>query len=247
MWKFAGSVEFSCVSCDEKNGAPIDVFDCEITTKERGLGVEYIHSLSFIGECEGCRRQYQVEYDVFEFPLGCLNRIETNHEGIKGCNFPETEYFHQAYSVNLRDCFQDERKSSLLKDVVERVSKLDNFEQEWRFELRLKHILEKVGFPVFFQTRTKDNKELITGFASGRVGETRRVFLECKQMRQAEPLMVRLVESIHIVHNAKERHGNVIIAVFPESGEFESGFDYTGRVATRKLSPNNFNEIIQWL
>lgn len=77
-----GTLEIECEIC--KTHMFFDSADCDFEYEggtERGMGDENSYKLEIIIECDGCKKEISIEYNVYEYPIGAYNNHTIKIEG----------------------------------------------------------------------------------------------------------------------------------------------------------------------
>jgi hypothetical protein len=77
-----GTFSLKCSTCGKQYDFSEDDADFENTSlSERQMGPENEHSWELIFYCDKCGNEIDVEYDVWEYPIGDLNMDEVKIKG----------------------------------------------------------------------------------------------------------------------------------------------------------------------
>ena len=79
-----GSVTFKCDSCDKqyKLGAGELEFQVAAVTEDKmGEHIHYVYE--YESECDQCGKRIDIEFEVWEYPVGTLNHKEYSMSGAK--------------------------------------------------------------------------------------------------------------------------------------------------------------------
>ena len=101
MWKFCGSIKYTCDNCGESSNIPIDDFSVEcVGGSERQMGAENLHELIYEFDCLKCNQNILLSFEASEYPVECLNFVINKSTGAETIGEPEIEYLEELYSVD---------------------------------------------------------------------------------------------------------------------------------------------------
>ncbi len=79
--KCNGQLKVKCNKCGHINTIESDDVFFEVDTTNRSQGVEKCHSSKIEIDCTKCGADISIEYNIWEYPIGIINKVEINIEG----------------------------------------------------------------------------------------------------------------------------------------------------------------------
>lgn len=247
MWKFSGSIHYTCTNCSDSAEIPVDGFNIECTGgSERQMGAENIYEISYEFECIKCGQPISLTFEASEYPVECLNFVINNSTGAETTGEPEFEYLRDAiYSAEDVLQFYDSIPEliSALKSSPYLLRELTSRE----FEEVVAEVFRGKGFTVDLTKKTRDGGKDIIAIHTDGLGIQSKYFIECKHYAEDNHIGVGIVRALHGVKNTKDGPNKTILATTstftPEARKFveneiESKWDMT-------LA--DYDDIVKWL
>lgn len=246
MWKFSGSIHYTCTNCSDSAEIPIDDFNVEcIGGDERQMGAENIYEISYEFECTECNNLISLTFEASEYPVECLNFILNNSTGAQTIGEPELEYLREIYSAE--DLLQ------LYESIPELISALKKSPYLLReltsreFEEVIAEVFREKGFAVDLTKKTRDGGKDIIAIHTDGLGIQSKYFIECKHYAEDNKIGVEIVRALHGVMNTKDGPNKTILAT---TSTFTSGarkFVENETASKWDMTLADYDAIVMWL
>ncbi len=81
--RIIANATFSCSKCGQKYILKSPHISFKIINKHaRNMGEEIHHSAQKHGICQICNKQYEINFEVYEYPVGTINRTDNLSNGV---------------------------------------------------------------------------------------------------------------------------------------------------------------------
>ncbi|MEX2396217.1 MAG: restriction endonuclease [Balneolales bacterium] len=210
MWKFSGTIGYTCNSCGDSDDIPVDDFsiDC-VGGSERGMGPESLYDVTYDFECPECNSNICLDFQVSEYPVEVLNFTLNNSTGAQTEGEPEFEYLREIYSA--RDLFElHESVAELITALKGDMTLLGELTSR-QFEEIVAEVFKGKGFSVDLTKRTRDGGKDIVAIHTDTMGIENKYFIECKYYSDDNKISVDIVRSLYGVKNTRDGPNKAIL------------------------------------
>ena len=246
MWKFSGTIQYTCTTCDDSANIPIDDFEIEcIGGSERLMGSENIYEITYDFECLKCAQPISLAFKASEYPVECLNFILNNSSGAQTVGEPEFEYLREIFSAE--DLLQFYVSISELVSTLKSSPYLLRDLSPLEFEEVVAEVFRAKGFVVDLTKRTRDGGKDIIAVHTDGLGIQSKYFIECKHYSDNNKVGIEIVRALHGVMNTKDGPNKTILAT---TSTFTAGAkEFVENEASSKwdMTLADYDEIVRWL
>lgn len=246
MWKFSGTIHYTCNRCGDSADIPIDDFSIEcIGGSERQMGAESIYEISYEFECANCGQTIGLKFEASEYPVECLNFVTNNSSGAQTIGEPRFEYLREIY------CAEDWLQ--LYESIPELVSALKESPYLVReltpreFEEVVAEIFRARGFAVDLTKKTRDGGKDIIAIHTDGLGIKSKYFIECKHYAEDNKIGVGVVRALHGVMNTKDGPNKTILATTSTFTSDAKKFAEDEISSKWDMTLADYDEIVKWL
>jgi HJR/Mrr/RecB family endonuclease len=246
MWKFSGTIQYTCTTCSDGAEIPVDDFDIEcIGGSERSMGSENIYEITYELDCPECNQSISLAFEASEYPVGCLNFVLNNSSGAQTVGEPEFEYLREIYSAE--DVLQ------FYESIPELVSALKSSPYLLRdlssreFEEVVAEVFRAKGFVVDLTKKTRDGGKDIIAVHTDGLGIQSKYFIECKHNAENNKVGVDIVRELHGVMNTKDGPNKTILATTSTFTSGAKGFVENEAASKWDMTLADYDEIVRWL
>lgn len=212
MWKFSGSIQYTCEKCNYSGVVSVDDFDVNcVGSDERQMGPENTYSLTYELDCPACNHIISLHFGAYEYPAGVLNYVEDESSGADTSGEPVIEWLQEIL-------YHDEDILHLYGSISELVSHLQHAPELLRkispreFEEVVAELFRSKGFMVDLTKRTRDGGKDIIAIHTDVFGIKNKYFIECKHNADSNKINVDVVRKLHGVKNTKDGPNKTIVA-----------------------------------
>jgi len=246
VWKFSGTIHYTCATCGD--GAEISVDDFEIECiggSDRSMGAENIYGITYEFECPKCTQPISLAFEASEYPVECLNFVLNNSSGAQTLGEPGFEYLREIYSAE--DVLQF---YETIPDLVFALKSSPYLLRELsprEFEEVVAEVFRAKGFVVDLTKRTRDGGKDIVAVHTDRLGIQSKYFIECKHYAEDNKVGVDIVRALHGVLNTKDGPNKTILAT---TSTFTSGakrFVENEAASKWDMTLADYDEIVKWI
>jgi HJR/Mrr/RecB family endonuclease len=262
--RFAGVISAECEYCSTQND--IDVSELDINCiggdhHDNGMGDEFLYCFDGYFDCTKCRREFFVNFEVAEYPLGVVNNVQDYSKGAK-CSgepyieddeddsliytFPEPEIYIPSKTIitdvsDLRNTIPD-----LIRLIQEDESYLHHISPR-EFEEIIAEIFRNQGFEVELTKRTRDGGKDVIAVRRDFLGITMKYFIECKRYSETNKVDVSIVRSLYGVHSGINGPNKSIIATTSTFTQDAIKFASTMLRSEWDMELIDRNAVLQWI
>lgn len=219
MWKFSGSIEYTCNCCDHVDSISIEDFDIEcVGGSERSMGQENIYDINYETKCRNCKESIWLSFEASEYPTDILNVVINRTEGAETDGEPCIEHLREIYSAEDLLLFYESIKE--LVTALKACPALMHEITPREFEEVVTEIFRAKGFEVELTQRTADGGKDIIAVSTDLLGIKNKYFIECKRYDKDNKVGVSVVRALHGVKYTKDGPNKTILVT---SSTFTSG------------------------
>ena len=246
MWKFSGSIQYTCSNCGDSEEVPIDDFNIDYSEgSDRQMGSERIYEISYEFDCIKCSQPISLNFEATEYPVECLNYVKNNSSGARTIGEPEFEHFPEIYSAEdiLRAYESIQELVSALKSRPYLLRELTSRE----FEEVVAEVFRAKGFAVDLTKKTRDGGKDIIAIHTDGLGIQNKYFIECKHCAEDNKIGVGIVRALHGVKNTKDGPNKTILATTSTFTSDAKKFVENEIASKWDLTLADYDEIVRWL
>lgn len=246
MWKFSGTIQYTCTICGDHGEIAVDDFDIECTgASERSMGIESIYGITYEFECTKCNEPISLAFEASEYPIESLSFVLNNSSGAQTVGEPGFEYLREIYSVeDVRQFYESipelvsALKSSpyLLRDLSPR-----------EFEEVVAEVFRAKGFVVDLTKRTRDGGKDIIALHTDELGIRSKYFIECKHYADNHKVGVEIVRALYGVMNIKDGPNKTVLVTTSTFSSDAKGFVESEAASKWDITLADYDDILRWL
>lgn len=246
MWKFAGTIQYTCDICGDHGDISVDDFDIEcIGGSERSMGSESIYGITYEFECTKCDQPISLAFEASEYPVECLNFVLNNSSGAQTVGEPGFEYLREIYSAE--DVLQFYESIPELLSALKSSPYLLRDLSPREFEEVVAEVFRAKGFVVDLTKRTRDGGKDIIAVHTDGLGIQSKYFIECKHHAENNKVGVDVVRALHGVMNTKDGPNKTILATTSTFTSGAKGFVENEAASKWDMTIADYDEIVRWL
>ncbi len=210
MWKFSGTISYTCDTCGNIGKVPVDNFSIEcFGGSERQMGAENLYDILHEFDCPECSSSISLHFEASEYPVEVLNLVLNKTTGAQTTGEPEMEYLREIY--NAEDLFfLHESIAELIAALKQSPYLLDEVTPR-QFEEIVAEVFRSKGFEVDLTKRTRDGGKDIIAVHTDAIGIKNKYFVECKRYAESNKISVDIVRSLYGVMNTVDGPNKAII------------------------------------
>lgn len=210
MWKFSGTISYTCDTCGDTGEVPVDDFSIEcFGGSERQMGAESLYEILYEFDCLECGSSISLHFEASEYPVEFLNFVLNKTAGAQATGEPEMEYLREIYSAE--DLFDlHESIAELIAALKQSPYLLDEVTPR-QFEEIVAEVFRSKGFEVDLTKRTRDGGKDIIAVHTDAIGIKNKYFVECKRYAESKKISVDVVRSLYGVMNTIDGPNKAII------------------------------------
>ncbi|MEE2026132.1 restriction endonuclease, partial [Alkalimonas mucilaginosa] len=210
MWKFSGTISYTCDTCGDTGELPVDDFSIEcFGGSERQMGAENLYEILYEFDCPECSSPISLHFEASEYPVEFLNFVLNKTTGAQTTGEPEMEYLREIYSAE--DLFHlHESIAELISALKESPYLLDKVTPR-QFEEIVAEVFRSKGFEVDLTKRTRDGGKDIIAVHTDGIGIKNKYFVECKRYAESNKISVDVVRTLYGVMNTMDGPNKAII------------------------------------
>lgn len=249
MFLAYGTAKYACATCGQKYAFPADRVEFEQDGgDDRGMGAELLHAWRWTEDCKKCGEEHSLEITLSEYPIGILNHITKDSEGVTVDTWPRVDQVH-AYYVLPDDTAEEAEKS--IQEVIAGLQADPGGVRDIdprQFEEVVAELFRNAGYEVELTPRSKDGgKDIIAIQKNVILGIETKLFVECKRYAEDNVVGVELVRGVYGVLNERDGPNKSVIVTTSRftSGAKEFATEKTASKYDLKLV--DFDELTGWI
>ncbi|OOE36996.1 endonuclease [Salinivibrio kushneri] len=210
MWKFSGTISYTCDTCGDTGEFPIDDFSIEcFGGSERQMGAENLYEILYEFDCPECSSSISLHFEASEYPIEFLNFVLNKTAGAQTTGEPEMEHLREIYSAE--DLFHLHESISELISALKQSQYLLDEVTTRQFEEIVAEVFRSKGFEVDLTKRTRDGGKDIIAVHTDGIGIKNKYFVECKRYAESNKISVDVVRTLYGVMNTMDGPNKAII------------------------------------
>jgi restriction system protein len=246
VWKFSGTVKYTCDGCGGSDEIPVEDFSAEcIGGDDRQMGTENLYDVIYEFECPNCTTDISLNFQLSEYPIEVLNFTINNSIGARTEGEPEFEYVREIYTA--RDLFELHESISELISALKADECLLSEITPRQFEEIVAEVFKSKGFEVDLTKKTRDGGKDIIAVHTDSLGIKNKYFVECKCYSESNKISVDVVRALYGVKNTKDGPNKAIIVTTSTFTSDARRFVDNEAASSWDLSLVDRDQLLQWI